>query len=257
MSKDPTIPLSAALALRQRSKTLYTKEGSKAVQGLANEKALNGMAKTYVPLDDEGTRLPEERKKATDNAPELIRNFIASATEAWDTNATVDCGNAELRVDVVFQGNTILKGAPIPFVLYLESEIKDVLGYLRAAKELDPEKDWSTTRSAEGFFSTEGVSTSRVEKDVTHVELAAPQMKDGVWFPGKWAESSTTKNVGTWTIMYTSGALSAREKRELIERGEQILQAIVTARESANSQRVPRMEVTKDILNAWFEPVLS
>lgn len=253
MSKKNEVSMTQALAERSRQDSLYIKEGSVFLRDLAGD-GLNGLSKTYVPVKDDGLQLDPQNKMVSLAAPSILRDFKDVAETAWDAHAVVDFGNAVIKADIVVD-DVKVKDVPVPYLLYLEKELKTVIGVLRDAKVLDPQKEWSPSRDSSEQYRSNSETTTRNVRATDYKILTPNEVIDGQKFEAKVVKVDSDVVEGTWTTQHLSGAMSATEKRQVLDRAEKLLAAVVYAREEANGLKVDKKNVARTMLDWLFQPV--
>jgi hypothetical protein len=191
----------------------------------------NGFVKSYSPRDDEGEKLPEERKRVQFVVPDVLRAVERLSTEWFDVTARKDWSNCEARADVVVAGRRLLTGVPITFLLFLEKQLTDLRTLVGCLPVLDEGDDWTKDANS-GLFKTGVVQTHRTRK----------VQRPLVLYPATAEHPAQTQIVtedviaGFWSQVKHSGAMPKPEKEALAERVEALLQAVKAAREEANAR---------------------
>lgn len=250
-TNDTTTRVSAAIGERSRQQQNWNKEGSKTLRRLADAAAMSGFAKTYKPVDDEGRKLDPQSQPVRDSAREALAEFLQQATERFDAEATVDYANRDGKASVTVDGQVLLEDAPTPFLLFLENQVEHVIAFLRDAATLPADQTWAWDES-QSYYRSAPSTTIRTEPSYDHKIITPNEVKDGHAFPANYEKVKVDVHVGDWTTMLFNGALSVPEKKKLIAKGEKLLSAIKTAREEANSRKVPVQRVGDGLLRWWL-----
>jgi hypothetical protein len=205
---------------------------------------LSGIARTYQPKDDEGDQLPPESTLVQVKAADVIAAVEADLVRLFDVTATKDATNAVAKADVVVDGQTLVKDATVPFLLFLEKQLVDVRSFVNKLPVLDPSERWSFD-SNQGAYATEPSQTTRTKK-----------------VPRNWVKAEATDKhpaqveifheVGTWTTVKYSGALPQTRVNELLARVDKLVEAVKFARESANTATVVDQKVGAKIFGYLF-----
>lgn len=212
----------------------------------ASQKAelFNGFVKNYRKKDEEGEDYPPERKKVTQNADALLSQAATLLTELFDVTATKDWGNCHAVADVVIDGETLIKDAPVPFLLFLEKQITDLHTFLEKIPTLDEADDWSRDENS-GLFKTSPIATQRTKKVQRPVVLYEATKEH----PAQTQMISEDVVVGYWDTVKHSGALPTPRKKQLVERVEKLSKAVKFAREQANGANADNQEIGRKVFD--------
>jgi len=209
----------------------------------------NGFYKSYQSRDDEGDVLPAERKRVQYNTREVLQHVERLSTELIDVTARKDFTNCIAKADVVVDGVTIVTGAPVSFLLFLEKQLTDLHTLVGNLPVLDEAEAWALDPNS-GLYKTEGTQTHRTKKVQKPIVLypATPE------HPAQTQMVTEDVIAGFWSQVKHSGALPKPNKLELLERVEELLRAVKQAREEANIQEeVP----TPSVGGAVFQYLLG
>ncbi len=208
----------------------------------------NGFSKNYRKKDEEGEDYPPENKRVQLEAKEVLSQVSKLLTELFDVTATKDYENCGAFADVVVEGITLVKDAPIPYLLFLEKQITDFHTFVDKLPVLDAADDWSSDPNS-GLFKTTSIATQRTKKVQKPVVLYEATEKH----PAQTQLITEDIVVGYWDTVKQSGALPIPRKRELLERIEKLSQAVKFAREQANSQETTEKKVGEVIFGYLFK----
>jgi hypothetical protein len=160
---------------------------------------------------------------------------LESMAEIWnefvDWTATKDYGNTEAKADVVVDGVTLVPGAPVPFILFLEKQVTDFRTAIEKMPTLSEAEDW-VYDEALGYYRTREPVRSHKTKTTKKAIVLYDATKE---HPAQTQLIDDVKTVGYWTGHKFSGALSAPRKKMLLKRTNDLLAALKIAREEANS----------------------
>jgi hypothetical protein len=189
-----------------------------------------GFAKEYRKKDDDGEDLPAERKRVQYTAGDLLRQVERLSTELMDVVARKDWTNCAAVADVTVDSQTIIAGAPVTFLLFLEKQLTDLRTLAGNLPVLDEGETWSLDQNS-GLYKTEPTQTHRTKKVQKPIVLypATPE------HPAQTHLASEDVIAGFWHLVKHSGAMPKPEKLALLERIEKLLQAVKHGREEANS----------------------
>lgn len=206
-----------------------------------------GRIRTYQPLEDDGEVLPDESEVVQADARTVLEDVSLQLARLFDVTATKDVTNTRTTADVVVDGEILVTGVPVTYLLFLEKQLKDLKAFILKLPTLDPTKKWAYDLNDQ-IFKSEPVVTSKTKKvPKTHVKAAAtdkhPAQTETYW------EDVT---VGHWTTVHLSGAVPAGQVRQLLTRVDALAQAVKMAREGANMVDVVDMRGTGKKVMDWL-----
>jgi hypothetical protein len=239
--------LNQILAVEKGVKASGQRAVSDAYHTIQKAPLLSGLSRTYQPIDDEGEQLPPESTRVQVKTEQVIADVAAALTRLFDVTATKDWTNAVAKADVVVDGQTLIAGAPVTYLLFLEKQLVDLHTFVSKLPTLDPAETWSFDDNAE-TWRTEPVKTTRTKKVPRNHVLAEATDKH----PAQVQVYNEDIVVGYWTKTAFSGALPARRVNELLLRVQKLQDAVKYAREEANSTAVEDQEVGDAVFRYLF-----
>lgn len=208
---------------------------------------LNGLVRTYAPKDDDGDQLPPESTLVQVKVDEVLKAVQESMTRLFDVTLTKEHANAQAKADVKVDGKTIVKDAPVTYLLFLEKQLVGLRTFVEKLPTLDPASNWSFDNN-DGVWKTEPVKTVKTKK-----------------VPKNWVKAEATDKhpaqveifhedvlVGTWTKVDFSGAIPTSRKNELLARVDALATAVKFAREEANSLTVADRKTADSVFSYLF-----
>lgn len=207
-----------------------------------------GILKTYEPSDDAGERLPTERTLVQQNAEEILDQATKILTRLFDITLTKDVANLDATADLVVDGVTYFKQAPVPFLLFLEQKLIDLRTFVSKLPEHDPAETW-THNGAPGVYETAGTETTRSKK----IPKAFEKVKATDKFPAQVDTYYEDVIVGRYTTKKFSGRIPEARKAAILSRIDHLSEAVKFAREQANRAEIVDQKVGK----ALFEYLLA
>lgn len=208
---------------------------------------LSGISRTYQPKDEDGEHLPPESTKVQLNAEHILTRTAANLTRLFDITATKDWANCQAVADVMVDGQTLIAGAPVSYLLFLEKQLTDLLTFVKKLPVLDASETWAHDPSTDSW-RTEPVRTLRTKKvPRNHVKAEATEKH-----PAQVEIYFEDITVGTWTTTKFSGALPAQRVHELEARVEKLAHAVKFAREEANGFEVADQRVGEAVFGFLF-----
>ncbi|MFD1931935.1 MULTISPECIES: hypothetical protein [Nonomuraea] len=208
---------------------------------------LSGLSRTYQPIDDEGEQLPPESTRVQVKAEQVLADVAKAMIRLFDVTATKDWTNTVAKADVVVDGQALIEGAPVTYLLFLEKQLVDLHTFISKLPTLDPAETWTFDDNAE-TWRTEPVKTTRTKKVPRNHVLAEATDKH----PAQVQVFTEDIVVGYWTKTAFSGALPARRVNELLARVQKLQDAVKFAREEANGAAVEDRQVGDAVFTYLF-----
>lgn len=184
-------------------------------------------------------------------------NYLASiAAEYYDVVAQKEFTNQQAKADVVIDNVVIIKDAPVSFLLHLEARLGDFREIILNAPTLDVSKRWTLDEShslAYVHVAPETTNLSTKKEEGYEIIVEATQHH-----PAQTAKLTKDVNVGRFTEIEWSGAVSSADKAKLLERLDALISAAKTARCRANDQEILKSDAGQKLMGylfgAWFDP---
>jgi hypothetical protein len=208
---------------------------------------LAGISRTYRPKDEDGDALPPESTLVQTKVEDIIAAVRADLGRLFDVTATKDATNAIASADVKVNGEVLIAGATVPFLLFLEKQLVDIRTFIGKLPTLDPAETWSFDNNS-GVFATAPTQTVRTKK-----------------IPRNWVKAEATDKhpaqveifhedviVGYWATTKFSGALQSTRVADLRGRVDALIEAVKFAREEANGTTVVDKTVGTAIFGYLF-----
>jgi hypothetical protein len=197
--------------------------------------------KEDVPSEAPETNVPPM------TAERLIERVSKLLTESWDLAATRDRSNMDARADIVVGEDTLVSNVPVTTLMALEKQLVDLRTVFAAMPARDPAFEWVR---AEGttYFKTAPQEKVRPRKIVEGVVLYPHTERH----PAQVKEASRDEIVGKTITVTFSGAMSLQEKESLIDRINELVDAVKEARTVANQVEVTDFRVAGPLLRHIF-----
>jgi hypothetical protein len=194
--------------------------------------------------------LPDERQNVQQNTAVLLKTIQKEQTELFDMTFQRDVTNCSAKADVVVEGKTILKDAPVTYLLWLGHQLDDLYTEVKKMPTLDPAEKWTLDKE-QSLYATQPTETVRTKK--LQVPLVMhPGSKE---HPAQVQLITEDKITGTWKTIKYSGAMPMDQKDLLLARIEKLQHAVKQAKETANSHDVPKdLSAGKPIFDFVFAP---
>ncbi|HEV3171801.1 MAG TPA: hypothetical protein VGZ32_15735 [Actinocrinis sp.] len=239
--------LNQIIAVEKGVKSKSFQELTEAHHAVQKAVLLSGISRTYQAKDEEGEQLPPESTRVQVKAEEVLRRTAATLTRLFDVTATKDWANCVAKADVTVDGRTLVKDAPVSYLLFLEKQLTDLHTFVKKLPVLDAAEAWSHDPSTDAW-KTEPVKTIKTKKvPRNHVKAEATEKH-----PAQVEVYYEDIPVGYWTTVKFSGALPAVRINELLERVESLQAAVKFAREEANGTAVTDQHVGDAVFGYLF-----
>ena len=239
--------LNQIIAVEKGVKSKSYADLTQAHHDVQKQALLSGISRTYQPKDEEGEQLPPESTRVQLSAERILSTAAANLTRLFDVTATKDWANCEAKADVVVDGETLIVGAPVSYLLFLEKQLTDLHTFVKKLPVLDASETWTHDPSTDAY-KTEPVRTMRTKKvPRNHVKAEATDKH-----PAQVEVYYEDVTVGTWTTTKFSGALPAQRVHELEARVEKLAHAVKFAREEANGHEVTDQRVGESVFGFLF-----
>ena len=243
--------LSAIVAVEKGVKQRANKNLGDAHKTLQKMDLFMGLSRDYSPLDEEDTeQLPSEKKTIIARVDELVEATALEFADLWNVTATKDFGNTAAVANVVVDDEVLVENAPVPFLLFMEKQLLDVVAILRDLPTLDPSEEWTYDENNSVWRSKtqETMRTKKVPRNHVLAE-ATPE------HPAQVQMFTEDVIVGKWNKTTFSSAVPATVKKNAINRAEKVLDAIKAAREEANAKEVDQQKIAAPVLNWILQPL--
>lgn len=210
-----------------------------------------GLQKTYAPLSEGGETVPPEVKPVEQNAQAIFAQLKKIMSLPMDLQASLDWTNCVAKADVVIDGQTILKGAPVSYLLYLEKTLTDFKTFVSKIPQLEAAKVWTYDAHTKTYRS-DAMTTNRTKKTTRPIVKYDAVIKDGHALPAQTEMITEDVVIGLYTTVHLSGAISSSEKEVIVDRISALLSAVKSARAEANSAQAVDVSAADAIFGYIF-----
>lgn len=239
--------LNQIIAIEKGIKSKSVQQLAESQKNLQKASVFSGISRTYRPKDEDGEQLPPESNKVQVKADEIIRETTEILTKLFDITATKDWTNCHARADVVVDGQTLLTQVPVSYLLFLEKQLTDLQAFLKKLPTLDPSETWNFDPNSD-CWATEPIQTLKTFKmPRNHVKAEATEHH-----PAQVEVYYEDVTIGYWRTVKFSGALPQARIHELMNRLENLQQAVKFAREEANNTEAEEQRVGAKIFQYLF-----
>ena len=106
----------------------------------------NGHVKTFSPRFDPDSQnyenLPEDRKNVQQHVGASVKLIREHHVELFDLAFRRDVTNCIAKADIVVDGKTLVKDAPVTYLLWLGHQLDDLHAEVSKIPTLDPAEKW-------------------------------------------------------------------------------------------------------------------
>ena len=170
-----------------------------------------------------------------------------SIAHYYDALLQKESTNQIAVADLVVDGNIIASGLPATFLLGMESRLKKLRDVYVQIPTLAVGTEW---RKDEGKGDGVWVIANPEETMKTQKTTKSEVLYEATEFhPAQIDKWDETKNVGKFTRVVWSGMVTPARKSQLLDRIDNLLRAVKKARQRANSTKVQKVSVGKEIMN--------
>lgn len=206
---------------------------------------LIGQMRRYQPLEEGGEPFADEVTKLATTVPNELAAFCKSYGRWMDAAIQKEVTNRIAHADVVMEdGDVLLVDMPATALLNLESKLAEIRKVYAAIPTNDPSENWEWNKQTE-WFQAEPRVTYKAKK-TPHAFVAYEATPE---HPAQVEVFTEDARVGTWTTTIRSGSLTPSDKREKLERLDDLLRAVKTARQRANAVAVTRVFVSETLFD--------
>lgn len=193
----------------------------------------------------------KEKPLAT-TVPDEVGYTLPFLAKALDLRLQKHYANQCAISDIVLDGNTVMKDAPVDFLLDLEKELPRLRDVFLTMPTLDPSKDWVVNRK--GAYRTKTAATSaQTETREVPVVLAPATDKH----PAQVKMGSETRAVGVFHDHVFSGAVTTQQKADILSLCDRLIIAVKEARMRANMTEALKPHESSAKILGLFEKILE
>lgn len=245
MSKMPR--LNQVLAILAGKKSEVEKAITSLYQAIQKANLFEGLQKTYETIDAEGEELPSEQKVLQLKVSDVVQNFRQWLTPVLDVTLVQDAANQLAVADVEVDGQTVLAGVPVTYLLFLEKKLKDLETFVSKLPTLAPDQQWTYSRDSDCYVTP--MSWKYHTKKLPRVLEKAPATDK---HPAQVEVVHEDRNVGKWKTVNQSGAIPARDQHDMLLRVRKLAEGVKKAREAANMIEVQDLKAGGQIFDYVF-----
>ena len=237
MYYDPNMRLNQLLAILSGIQAKGMQALTESYHDGQHATQLDGFRRKYTPDNDDGEAFPDETKVLQTRMREVIKGARDDIAKMVQCAAQRDAANVSAKADVVVDGEVLLENVPATQLLWLEKQLLTHLKTFASKLPVVPSTETWHWDDNTGCFVSEPVQTIKSKKN-PKVITKAPATEQ---HPAQAELIYEDCRVGLWTATKFSGALSRQEVQGIQDRVQKLLEAVVVARERANSVEVPTL----------------
>jgi len=229
-------------------------------QAVSSPELTTGISKTYQPRAEPRPGQPAPLQRPAQHKPvqvtvagvlEDVRQLL---TRQLDVTRTLDEAKMSARGDVTVDGETLLTQVPTDHLIFLEGRLAELYSFALRLPVLDATESWSDSDTEEGQYRTPGTETTSEDTVLFNHELVKAQVIEGLLVEPRVEVRQRQEVVGYWTTVKYSGAVTARRKRQLLDRLAQLREAVKYAREEANTAVVEDYSEGRELFDWLLRP---
>lgn len=240
--------LNQVIALEKGVKSKVTADVDQVYKAAQKPALFDGFIKRYRRKSEEDTEeVPPQNQNVQVKSDRALDVIAHRWSELLDITAQKDFANCTAKADVVVDGETLVAGAPVTYLLFLEKQLTDLHTIISKFPTLDPAEVWTLDQAA-GVHKTEPTLTTRTKK----VQRAIVLYDATKEHPAQTQLITEDVAVGTWELTKLSGAMPEPLHKELLGRIARTHAAVKTAREAANMIEAPKQEVGQTLFSWLF-----
>lgn len=226
--------------VKNRAKTTLT-EFYKTIQKPA---LFNGKIKKFEKINEDSPDIPDDNINVQMMSSKILKTVNDTMAEYFDVVATKDWGNCHAVADVVVDEKVIIEKAPVTYLLFLEKELADLRTFVSSFPTLDESHSWTEDLNSNLFRSTPTKTqrTAKIQKPIVLYDATDKH-------PAQTQLITEDVVVGYWNTTELSSSLPVPRKEQVLSKIESLLIAVKSAREEANSVKVDKKNVGKNILS--------
>jgi len=212
---------------------------------------LQAQVRRYQALEEGGDAFPDENQEMVTTVPKKLEWTQKVVAKYLDAVAAKEISNTTAKAVIEIDGKPLID-TPLPatLLLALEGRLKQVREVYNAIPTLDPGEQWNYDDKTRTYESAPAKSfrTKKVMKN--HVKAPATDKH-----PAQVEVYTEDVQVGFWTTKKWSGALTPSEKADLLERIDNLIQAVKRARQRANDCEAAKTWLADALFGYIHEPL--
>lgn len=225
--------LNQVLAVEKSIRTKQENVFTQVYQSVSKVDLLTGFARNYTPKNDDGEKLPPEKKLVQLKAEDAIVQAQDALRQLSNIIAVKDATNQGAKADIVIDGAVMVKDVPAVHLLFLEKRLIAIMEFISKIPTLSQDASWKKNEGM-GLYETEPTESFKTKK-VEDFKVVLQPTKE---HPGQVQKVVEDQIVGSWKTVNFSGAITEDRKKAMMAKAEKVQQAVKVAREEANQAPV-------------------
>jgi len=213
--------------------------------------------KTYNPLNPEDKDLPDEEFKPMATTVVDKLNYSQEAfVRMIDAVLQKERANQNACADIIVTMpdgtlKTLLTNAPVVFLVQMENILSRIRSVYNEIPTLEPAKSWEKDTTQYGVWKAEPFIRVRTKKIPTPLVKYQATKEH----PAQTEIINLDEVVGKWNQTSRSGALSPKQKSQLLDHFDRLIAAVKIARAKANDREIETAIVGIQFFNYINEDV--
>lgn len=209
---------------------------------------LNGLSRVYQPKAEDGENLPSENKIVQIVAKDVLGTIIEEATAFYNLIGCQELSNCTAKADVKVGNKVLVKNAPVGFLMFLEKQLVDLRTFIGKIPVLPVDRIWTWDDNKRCYVAAteEKIRTTKEQEPVVLFPATAQH-------PAQTQMITKDRAVGMWRETHMSGAMPAQTRERLLKQVEIVREAVVIAREEANSIDTKQEDMVGDLIKFVFD----
>ena len=231
------------LAVEQSLATNSVACAKSVARNLAGKTLFTGLTKSHERFSEEEQHLTAATEsKEVQSTVDMQLDFMATEmSKYFDVYASKEATNQTAKADIVIDGVTIGKDIPATVLLGMESKLDKLVELYKALPTLDASTSWEAAPEASlpGIYRTKhATETFQTQTEKKYNVVVQPTQHQAA-VVDKYDEVT---NVGKYTRIDFSGAITSFDKAERLARLGALIRAVKKARQRANCAEVVTLE---------------
>ncbi len=212
----------------------------------------DGMIKKYTPTEEFAEQIPDESKELVTTVKKTLEDTLAPVIVAIDATLSKEETNssgvarAELKL-----GDKVFGTYSATTLLALESHLSKVLDLYQSIPTLDTSRKWFFDEQNDFYRTEEEVKFRTIKRPKVIVKYEATDKH-----PAQTELLNIDFQVGKYETTYFSGRLTPIQRHRLVDKLENLIEAVKIARSKANNVEAKQIKLGQDIFDFIHDEIL-